>query len=56
MNKLGTLKCSCCAVVHPLVPSWQFLIFTDMNLGRANFLHLKGRTSDRFAGLDLFEI
>lgn len=55
-SKLGTLKCSCCSAVHPLVPSWQFLIFTEMNLCHANCLHLKGRTSDRFAVLDLFEM
>lgn len=37
-----------------LSPTQQFLIFTEMNLCPAYCLPLKGRTSDRFAVLDLF--
>lgn len=39
-----------------LAPPQQFLIFTETNLCPANCLPLKGRTSDRFAVLDLFEM
>lgn len=55
-SKLGTLKCGCCSLVSPpCTPTTVSHFYRDKSMP-CHCLPLKGRTSDRFAVLDLFEM